>query len=204
MMLDENNHTMHDSDYGPGYHADIAGHLYEDELPVAWTLYERLRGVDGKNLSALANLAELERRRGAIDAARDLLAEAIERASSSTELRYRVSDSSWLPHLRCADARLDGGSEEAAALLELANREGVFALGWKLEAMTEAKLPGRILAHRAFGMATPSQQVFLHAAMRLEYAGPEPPPAAHESFERFAEVEAFLLEVWNTRPKRPT
>lgn len=193
MLLDARTHTTPDSDYGPSYHADIAGHLDEEELPLAWTLYERLRGVDGTNLSALANLAELERRRGAIAAAGDLLVEAIERARASPQRRHGVRDAAWLPYLQCAHARIDGGSEEAAALLELATPESLCTLARRIGEMTRGGGPGRILAHRAFGIASEPQKVILHVAMRLKYSGPEPPPASYESFERFGEMEPLLL-----------
>jgi hypothetical protein len=195
IVLEYSGHNNHDSESGAGYHADIVGHLYADELPIASALYTRLRDADPTSLSALANLAELERRMGEIPAARALLEEAFERATTSSGTRHGVRDASWLPYVQCAHARLGPGTKEATALLELATREHVFELGWLLEDRAMAGQPDWAQAHRAFGMGSPSQRVFLHVAMRLAGAPPEPPPAAYASFDDFAAVQAFLVET---------
>jgi hypothetical protein len=184
-------HNDHWLEYGASYHASICGHLDGDELAIGRVVYQRLAAIDPSCLSASTNLAEIERRDGNLDAAASLLDQALERASGSTALRYRVPDSSWITALRCARARLATSPGEGAALVALANAEQLPALVESLRAYGswDAAAPP---AHRAFAVASPDQRVVLHAAMRLAPINPRPPPAAHASFGALAEVEALV------------
>ena len=67
----------HVAEYSPDYHAQVAGHLSGDEIPVARPTYERLRELEPTCLSALVNLAELDRRAGDLENAQKLLTTAL-------------------------------------------------------------------------------------------------------------------------------
>ncbi|HUS68741.1 MAG TPA: tetratricopeptide repeat protein, partial [Kofleriaceae bacterium] len=122
----------HDTDYDLGYHLNVAGHLAEDELTLALTVYERLRRFDPGCLSALANLAELERRAGHMAQARAVLDEAIERAASSPRQRHRISDHQWGLALRCARARIETEPADPASLIPLATFDHIRTLADRL------------------------------------------------------------------------
>ena len=192
--LTVNGHYFHDTSYGEDYHLNVAGHLSEDELPLARSVYERLRRVDRTCLSALANLAELERRAGRMATACHLLDEAIERSTTSTGLRHRVDDRGWELPLRCARARIEPKREDPASLLPLATYENVSALVERLREIRVEK-DTAVLVHRAFGAASVEQRLFLHVAMKVAAVFPFPPPSFHESFEVMAEVERLARAV---------
>lgn len=183
---------------GADYHADIVGHCADDELPLARAVYERLRRVDQGCLSALANLAELERRAGRLAGARDLLDEAIERATASAACRHRVSDKSWLLPLQCARARLEQDPGDATAYLSLATYDHVTTLADTMRrSWYEDEL--RVQLHRAIGAATFEQRMYLQIAMQMAHVLPLPPPSVHESFDVIAEIDrlADAAQHWH-------
>lgn len=179
-----------------GYHLNVVGHMGDDELPLARAVYERLHRVQPSCLSALANLAELERRRGRITDAMLLLDEAIVRASSSSAHGHRRSDHRWVIALHCARARLEREAGEAERLLELANEEKLLSLVALLRE-TRHLDETSVLVHRALGTGSFEQRMWLHVAMKVAGVFPFPPPSVHESFEVMAEVDRLWLAVRN-------
>lgn len=184
-------HNDHALEYGVRYHAQVSAHLDDGELPVGAQLYRRLHQVAPACLSALVNLAEIERRAGRPDLARELLEAARGVAASSEARRYGVADRAWSTSIGCDLARLGDQPGAGGELLENATSTRLRELIDRLRAYGSwdaAALP----AHQAFAAASPAQRIALHAAMRLAPIHPQPPPAAHGRFTAIAEVEAMV------------
>ena len=187
-------HNEHNVEYSAGYHAAVVGHLDEDELADGEQVYRQLFAVAPDCLSAMANTAELEVRRGAPDRAVALLTSAVVRASASTASRHGVRDRTWRVHLRCALARLGVGDEPVAReLLDLAAADALDALAARLQEF-ESQEDAAVPAHRAFADADRAQRIVLRAAMRAAAINPRPPPSAHASLQEIAAAEARLLQ----------
>jgi hypothetical protein len=186
-------HVDHTIDYNVDYHAQVAGHLAVDEISFGDDTYRRLNDVVPGCMSALVNLAEIERRAGLETEAQVLLQAALNRAESSTGQRYGVADSAWRLEIRCALARLARELGDGGPLLASAHREKLAALITQLQqygSWEKAAIP----AHQAFSVASTEQRIVLHAAMRLAPIRPKPPAAAHADFAAIAAVETLVQQ----------
>lgn len=177
--------------YLPYYHEQIAAHLQGDEVPFGEAVYRRLNEVAPDCLSGLVNLAELARRSGNETDALVLLQTALERASGPPTFRYRVANKNWIGGIRCALALLMRDVGGGRALLEHAQRERIRDLVALLRAYSSAD-DAALAGHQAFSVASAEQRIVLHAAMRVAAINPNPPPAAHATFEAIRAVEELV------------
>lgn len=144
-------------------------------------------------MSALVNLAEIERRAGRKAEAEMRLQAALEHATSSPKRRYGVANSDWSLEIRFALARLARNIGEGGPLLECARRDRLEDLIAQLRhygSWERAAVP----AHQAFSVASAEQQIVLHAAMRLAPVYPKPPAAAHSDFAAIYAVDELVQQ----------
>lgn len=179
------------ADYSVVFHAQIAGHLYADEISLGEEVYRRLHEIAPDCLSALVNFAEIKRRAGRVQAARDLLHAALDRSTSTNALRYGIPDSAWEPEIRCAMARLAGELGDGASLLHDARRNRLPELLKQLESC-DRSTSGVVPIHQAFSVASIEQRIMLDAAMRIARIQPAIPPAAHGDFAAVVAVDELI------------
>lgn len=187
------------ADYSVAFHAQIAGHLYADEVPLGEEVYRGLYQAAPDCMSALVNLAEIERRAGQVETARDLLQTALDRATSAKAQRHGIPDAAWEPEIRCAMARLAGELGDGASLLHDARRDRLSELVKQLERCASST-SGVLLIHQAFSAASIEQRIMLDVAARLARIQPALPPAAHGDFAALVAVEELIRRHDRSEP----